>query len=168
MKLNLLEKIFFNYNQFFINKTYLSLFDIFEKHINKNNSVLLNNFINTLDIEEQTKILFELFKISKKNDEKIIQKKFDFNQCYQIKDGIFEKINNYYYFESDTKNIYIIKYEKEDKLIYNPNFCPKFNEKIYSVSISKENSQIYACLSNEKRVIIFDFNLKNKEITINN
>ena len=121
----------------------------------------LYNFSNTFHIEKQTKILFELFKISKKREEIIIPKTINCERQYSIKDGIFEEINNYYYFQYDSKKLYIIKYnEEENSLIYNPNLSPEFNEKIYSIFISKENKQIYACLSNEKWVKIFDYNLK--------
>ena len=168
-EINFLEKLFSNYNQFCLNYSYLSLFNHFDKYIdNKNKNVLLNNFIYTFNIEEQTKILFELFKISKKNEENIIQKKFNFQQYYQVEDGIFEKINNCCYFQYNIKKLYIIKYENDYSLTYCRNLCPVFNEKIYSVSISKENNQIYACLLNEKRVKILNYNLNSREIIISN
>ena len=72
---------------------------------------MLNDFINTFNIEEQTKILFELFKIPKKNEENIIQKKFNFQQYYQVEDGIFEKINNYCFFQCNIKKLYIITFQ---------------------------------------------------------
>ena len=167
-EINLLEKLFFNFNQYFINNAYLSLFNYFDKYINitKHNE-LLNNFNNTFEIEKQTKILFELFKISKKKEEKIILNKINSKKYYTTKNEIYEKINNNYYFLSDTKKLYLIKSKGEYSLVYCNRLGPEFKDKIYSVSISKENNQIYACLLNEKRVKIFDYDLKLQEIKIN-
>ena len=163
-EISLLEKLFLNYNQFFLNYSYLSLFKNFDDFKSKYHEKLIE-FDKCFKIEEQTKILFEIFDMNKKKEANIIQKKWNFRNFSSIKDGIIEKINNDYYFLSDNKRIYLIKDEKEeDKIIA----FTEFDKKIYSVSISPKKNRIYACLENERIVQIFNYNLTTQELNINN
>ena len=166
-EISLLEKIFTNYNQFFLNYSYLSLFKNFDNFKSKNND-LLKKFYKSFKIEEQTKILFEIFNINKRKETNIASKSIKLQNYYPINNGIIEKINNNFYFEYDNKKIYLIKYEeKDDNLYYRDDLCPEFDKKINSVYISPKKNQIFACLLNEKKVKIFDYNLKTQILKIN-
>ena len=166
-EISLLEKIFTNYNQFFLNYSYLSLFKNFDNFKSKNND-LLKKFYKSFKIEEQTKILFEIFNINKRKETNIASKSIKLRNYYPIDNGIIEKINNNFYFEYDNKKIYLIKYEeKDDNLYYRDDLCPEFDKKINSVYISPKKNQIFAWLLNEKKVKIFDYNLKTQILKIN-
>ena len=167
-EISILKKLILNYNQYFMNYTYLSLFKIVNKYITNNkNNELLNKFKNCFKFEEQTKILFELCNINKRINNKIIGKSIKNERFSSINGGIIDKINNNIYFKSNTKLLFLIKYNQQKKLRYKLSLCPTFKEKIYSVSISPKSQQIYACLMDKTIAKIFNYNLENQEITIN-
>ena len=89
----------------------------------------------------------------------------DFLGCISLENGIIEKINNDSFFISDNvEKIYLIKKEeKKDNIL-----STKFDKKIYSVYASPNKTLIYACLANERKVQIFNYNLKAQELKINN
>ena len=164
----LLQKMIFNFNQFFLNNTYLSLFNNIKDYVNNNkNEELLHKFNNCFKIEEKTKILIELFFPKKKNANEIIKKNISEKYLYSIIDGgIIEKINNENYFESDTKSLFLVYYDELKELCFNEKLCPDYDEKIYSVSISPKKRKIYACLEDKRMVKIFEYNLEDGELIL--
>ena len=172
-EISLLEKIINNYNHYFLNYTYYSIFyslDDYFKNENPKNKILLN-FKNSDNFEDKQKILFEYLNLRRKSeDNKLKLKNGYLKRFYWIDEGIIKKINNDYFFEffKDEKKIYLSYYDKQDDLvIYNDNLSINFDDEIYSVSISKDNNQIYICLLNEKKVKIIDYNLKEEKLNIN-
>ena len=168
-EINILEKIIFHYNQYYINYSYLSIFKYIDDTIFTNKAYsLLNDLFYSFDFKKKTKILLKLFN-GKSNKEKNIPKKIKANLFYGIKKGgIIEKINNTSYFEAGTGLLYLNKFNKEeDDYTYIEKFCPEFKEEIYSVSVSQIKRQIYACLLNKKTVKIFDYDFETQEIKIN-
>ena len=170
-EISLLRKIIDNYNIYFLNYTYYSTFHLLEDYIKNKNNKIFEKLKNSKNFEEKKDIIFEIFNLSKNNmNNKIELIKGDLESYYSIKNGIIEKISNTFYFEflKDENNIYISKYDQkldQIKVLFESNF----NENIYSVSISQENSQIYTCLSNKKIVKIIDYDLNQKRFTnINN
>ena len=163
----LLEKMIFNFNQFFLNKTYLSLFNNIKDYVNNSKKEeLLHKFNNCFKIEEKTRILIELCFPNKKNSNEIFKKKISEELYYSTKGGIIEKINNENYFESDNKSLFLVYYNELKELYYNENLCPDYDEKIYSVSISPIKQQIYACLEDKRVVKIFEYDLEDNELII--
>ena len=164
-EISILRNICFNFNQYFLNYNYYSIFYYLEKYINNKNKELFTKLKNTktYNFVEQTKIIFELFNYMKKNtNNKIIIKKGVLDNFYPKKYGIIQKINNDYYCDFiESKEISLNKFNKEKDLM---NIVKKisFEEKIYSVSCSTNKNQIYLCLFNEKVVKILEYNLENK------
>ena len=167
-EISLLEKICLNFNYFYINNTYLSLFGNIDKYISRKNE-LLYKFNNSTKIEEKTKILFKLSNINNdiSNTNEIILEKVNYKlDCYKM-EGLFEKVNNKIYLELNENKLRFLKLNEDKKFKYCNKFH-EFREKIYSVSISPEKQQIYACLSNKKMVKILNYTDENSEIMLSN
>ena len=99
-EINLLTKIIFNFNQYFLNYTYYSTFSLLEDYIKNKKYDIFIKFKNSPNFKEKSKILFEYFDSNKKeNKNQIDFKKGYLELFYEINEGIIEKINNKYYFE---------------------------------------------------------------------
>ena len=167
-EISLLEKICFNFNNYYINNTYLSLFYDINKYIDRKNK-LLNEFNNCFKIEEKTKLLFKLCDINNSdinNEYEVIQTNENYELFYDKNEGFIEKINNKLYLELINKTLRIIKLNSDNNFIYNNNEFIEFKEKIYSVSISPKKRQIFACLADKKIVKIFDYTEEDLKIKI--
>ena len=169
-EIRLLTTIIDNYNRYFLNYTYFNLFHSLNNYINnKNNDIFEKLKTRNFDVQKDT--IFEILD-SNKNDyyyKKEI-KKWNLKSYHSINNGIIEKLNNSLFFEYYKKGsenkIYISKYDKKtDKIKYL--LQSTFNEKVYSISISNENNQIYTCLSDKKIVKIIDYNLNKQVFTYN-
>ena len=164
-EIKLIEKIFSNYNQYFLDYFYFLSFHHFYDNIENINNKHLRKFKDSINFEEQTKILMNYI-ISNNNEIKyknvLIKKLIDFG-------GIISKINDKYFFSySYLSNIAEIdKYHKDKNEIY---YLPKskisFPDKIYSVSCSNKSNKIYACLNHRKAVAIFQYNLIKKTMNL--
>ena len=167
-EISLLEKICFNFNNYYINNTYLSLFYDINKYIDRKNK-LLNEFNNCFKIEEKAKLLFKLCDINNSdinNEYEVIQTNENYELFYDKNEGFIEKINNKLYLELINKTLRIIKLYSDNHFKYNNNEFIEFKEKIYSVSISPKNRQIFACLADKKIVKIFDYTEEDRNIEI--
>ena len=169
----LLSKIIFNFNPFFMNYTYYLNFHYLKEYIPNFNNNYLNEFSKTNIFEEQTKILMNYFSINKNNNKniEIIPMKEGYLGCYEysIDKGIIEKINCncYFNYSSDKKEIKLMYYDKDrDSLLKYGDSTIPFKYKIYSVSYSKETNKIFACILKKKLVNIFDFNPDKKTIDL--
>ena len=172
-EINLMEKIVYNFNQYFLNHTYYSIFYYFDNYLKNQRNEFLTKFKNSDNFENKTHILFEFFDSNKKNNDKNKNSKNELKKgiiekYYSIDNGIIEKINNKYYFEyiKDENKIFLSKYsKKKDSINYYSDIA--IENRIHSVSISKDDCQIYMCLSNKKIVNIIDYNLKTKVLLEN-
>ena len=160
----LLEKMFINYNQYFVNYIYFINFEEIEKYIGNINNKYLNNFNINSPFEEQTKNIMKILCYGKKEIE---QKKGVLIEKYKMEEGMVAQINEdiflNHYFKSKLLDLDYYN-KKDDSIYYLNNSEVTFKEKIYSVSYSNKNNKIYICLENDKIVKIFDFNIKDKEL----
>ena len=163
-EIHLLEKMFINFNQYFVNYIYFTNFEEIEKYIGNINNKYLNNFNINSPFEEQTKNIMKILCYGKNEIE---QKKGALIEKYKMEEGMIAQINEdiflNHYFKSNLLDLDY--YNKKDYSIYYLNNSEvTFKEKIYSVSYSNKNNKIYICLQNYKIVKIFDYNFKNKEL----
>ena len=92
---------------------------------------------------------------------------FGNNEHLVNKKVINYKINDDYYFQvvGYLKIVRLIKYNKNDiNIVYELNI--HLNKELYSISSSKEKKQIYICLLKPKKVIIFNYDIESKIITL--
>ena len=160
-EIELMKKLFYNYNIYFLNYTY---FKNFEYLVNYLESINSKNYNQCYSFEDLRDILEKLFNPKKEEEQEIIPKKAKFIHSYPISDGLLFKINNenffsYSYADDDVK---IVNINEDNKIKSLEKTIIGFQRKIYSVSLSRKNDKIFACLKNQKLIKIFNFNLENK------
>ena len=162
-EISLLTKIIDDYNQYFLNFTYYSIFYEIKNYINNKQFEILEKLKNNYNFDEKKDIIFEKLNIFKNKDGNVIESKGYLDPCYPKKNGIIEKINNSFFFEylKNANKIHLCKYDKNTGKIISL-FETAFNDDIYSISILKEKNQIYLCLLKKKIVKIIDYDLNKK------
>ena len=167
-EITVLEKTFLNYNQNYMNYTYYQNFIKFNKEMNIFNNKYLKEFYENIRFEEQTRSIIEVIcnpnyeSKTKKNG--ILLEDKDLNNC------LLSKINNNIFFGFFGNNkACLFKFNNEScKLDIINNSIISFNESIYSISNSKKNQKIYACLCYKKLVKVFKYNIDNNSLKICN
>ena len=157
-EIELLKKLFYNFNQNFANLAYYDNFYNTINYIKNINNESLNKFQVCDNFEQKTKNLFNFF-FPNKNE--INNKNASLSFYDDIEDGIISKITDNLFFVSSKNKVRIYEYNiYEDKIDYNANL--DFFKKINSISSSINNDSvyIYACLAKKKKVKIFIYNLK--------
>ena len=162
----LLSKLIINFNQFFVNYSYFSNFHYLNKYSNYFNNEYLDKFSKCFTFKEKTKILLKFFTSNLKPKSPMnIHENYFLKNYYSIDKGIIMKIRDHYFFEYSPKydEINIMNYNK-DKDIMSKLEKTKitFRNKIFSTSfynITNMTYTIYACLCNEKKVVIFNLDL---------
>lgn len=166
IEIEIMEKLFKNYNQNFLNFTYHSNFKDFHKYIQISNNKSLTHFYNCTLFEDQ---MLNMSKIMCSKNLKISQKNGILKEIIGKEIGKIAKINDKYilYYSENNKKIMIAFYREEnDKphISYEENAYIDFDYPIYSICPSIENQRVYICLSNKKWVKIIDFDLEDQNI----
>ena len=166
-EIEILKKLFFNFNINYAKLAYTSNFDNINGYIKDINNESLLKFYNSDNFEFKTKYLFEYFF---PENEKIINKngKLEYYEYFGV-NGMIIKLTNdlFFVYNSIQKNIKIYQYNNyKDKIIYNTSL--NFNDNIYTLTSYNNNDSIYicACLQLKKAVTIFIYNLKDKSLKI--
>ena len=158
-EIELMEKMFSNYNKYFLNYTYFKNFEYFYKHMEKD-YIKFNKCYSYHEFEE---ILEELFKIKSNNENLIKETDIYLMEEFDINNGIITKINDEYFFNYASNNKVEISFlDKNGELIPLTKTMIDFSRNIHSVSVSLQKNKIYACLADFRKVIIFNFDLENK------
>ena len=163
------EKLFFNLNKNFLNYTYHSNFNEFINLIKIVNNKSLYQFYNSTIFNEQTKIITDIC-LSKQSN--IEQKDVILKEIIENDKGKFININdNYFFYYSNLLNKVMIAYfnindDEKESISYLKNTYITFNENIYSITPSIDNQRIYACLSNQKIVKIFNYDLEDRNMKL--
>ena len=171
---DLLQKLSFNFNQNFINYSYFENFNYLNEYSKNFNNEYLDKFITSKTFEKKSEMLFEyILQVERNQKIKIkINKDINLKCCNELNNDNFTKIADNYFFKKSKKIVVLIKYAiNKDKLIKKIKAKISFLSKIYSVSVfhnSDKNYTIYACLFNNKKVAIFDINLSNDILSLNN
>jgi len=167
-EIDLFEKIYLNYNQFFYNYFYYTNFINFLNEFDDNiNNDYLKKFNDLETFEEKIENLMNLLNYKEKTP--VEDKDYLMEKMPQVESGIFSKINDTYFFNfSDISyTVELQRYKKEvNDIFYLPKSRIKMQYKIESVSVSTKSNKIYACLSYRKIVKIFKFNLQKKTMKL--
>ena len=163
-EISLLAKISNNFNQYFLNYTYYSIFKSLDNYINNNKSnEILEKLIDNNNFDDKKDIIFEYMKLNKEKSEKTIKyKEGDLSRFNSFDDGLIEKINNKYYFGyvNNQKKCKILEYNDKGKNLSDSGKCPLYiNDKIYSLSISKKTKEIYICSQYTKNLNLIEYDL---------
>ena len=160
-QINLLQKMIYNYNQFFSNYSYYSNFHFISDYLKEFNNKYADLFENLFNFETQTKILINLFGPKKHTVEELESKIKTISFDEKI---IMAKINDDYLVQNfcESNKIKLINYDGQ----YNSISSFDFNKKIYSLSNSINDNHIYACLLNERKINILEYNLDEKYIKL--
>ena len=151
-QIELFKKMFLNYNQYFHNYAYYSNFNIIKNYLNSFNEENKDLFNSCHKFEKQTKILMNFFKKMDKN----MPIKYEI-KYYPIEENtIVTKLNENFFIEYryNYDKIYLHNYINKKVKVIN------HNEQIFSLFNSIKNKQVYACLSDTKKIIFFDYNLE--------
>ena len=157
-EIELMEKMFSNYNKYFLNYTYFKNFDSFKEYMDRDNL----KFDKCYSYSEFGKILDELFKINSNNDNLSEEIELYLTEEFSISNGIITKINDEYFFNYAFDEVEISFINKIGELKPLIETGINFNRNIYSASVSLRKNKIFACLKSFRKVIIFNFNLENK------
>ena len=170
-EISFLKKIIYNFNYFFINYSYFNIFDKINKYVKNINNEYLVKFYNTMDLEQQTILLINAFKFLGKSNEshkekEIIERSFD-RQC-NFYNGILQRLEDKYfvYQKDDYLSLYFYN-KKSNEISQLSESKIEIKESIYSISVSDIEYKILVCLLDQKKVKIYDYNLKKKILKLN-
>lgn len=157
-EIELLEKMFSNFNKCFMDYTYFKNFEYFEDYMDNTYS---SKFDKCYTFDDLKDILEKLFEKEETNEEPDL-KEFELNEGYKV-DGLITKINDEYIFcySFHNDNVKIMSIDNHginalDKTIID------FRQRIYSAYVSLKKNRIFATLSNSRKVVIFNFDLENE------
>ena len=162
-EINILKKLFFNYNKDYMNHNYYSNFHSINKHIDILNNKYLKEFMEHETFKEKSKCIFDLlfFKESKPLETRLLQKKLmDIG-----KDSYLKVLNKDILFLYSDLKIKLLTFDK-NKLNFEIINEIKLKEKLNSFFISSDNKKIYATLDEKKSVIIINYNQINNSLEI--
>ena len=168
----LFQKLILNFNQSFINYSYFTNFSYLNKYSKCFNNEYLDNFSKSSTFEDKGKLLFEYLiheknKLLKSEPEIEIYNNNILRNCNIINNSIIVKISDNYFFKYSEieRKVKIVKYKvKDNKIIEDIKAEKTFSSRIYDVSIfnNLDNTYtIYACLSNNKTITVFNFDSEN-------
>ena len=169
-EIDFMEKMFSNYNKYFLNYTYFKNFEYFYDYISRKNS---DKFTGCDNLQKLTIILLNIFNLSN-NNKRMNQDDIDvdeegYNNLFhknKKKYELIEKINDEYLFNysSEKKRVSLIYINNGDNSIKDNLKQTKieYNRKIHSISLSKDNKRIIACLANKRIVKFFNVNIDQK------
>ena len=169
-EIDLMEKMFSNYNKYFVNYTYFQNFEYFYDYISQKDS---DKFKNCENLQNLTNVLFKIFNISNDNSEIKNKKELDIEIDYQnklhqndINYSKIEKINDEYLFSYSTedKKVSLTYIDNENNSLKDDleDTKLKFKREISSISSSIDQKKIYVCLANKRIVKIFNFDINQK------
>ncbi len=175
----LFAKLILNFNQSFINYSYFENFSCLDNYSKSFNNEFLDNFSKSATFKDKCQIIFDYIiheenKINKEVPEIEINDDNKLINCNIFNNSIIVKIKNNYFFKHSNKDklMEVVKIKiKNDKIVESKKVHLKFSYEIYNISIFKnldKNYTIYACLANNKKVILFNLDLKNYELSKNN
>ena len=156
-EIELMEKMFSNYNKCFMDYTYFKNFEYFKDYMSDTYS---SEFDKCYTFEDLKGILEKLFEKEETNEEPSL-KELELDGGYLI-DGLVKKIDDKYIFiySYNNDNVKIMSIDKKDISTLEKTVID-FHQKIYSASLSLQKNRIYAALSSSRKVVIFNFDLEN-------
>jgi len=158
-EIELLEKMFSNFNKCFLDYTYFKNFEYFRDYMSDTYSSKFDKCYTFKDLKDILKELFKEEDIKEEPD----PKEMNLVGGHILKDGLITRIDDehifgYSYNSDKVKIIYIDENGMQtlDKTLLD------FNQRIFSASLSLQKNRIYATLRNSRKVVIFNFDLENE------
>ena len=168
-KISLIEKMFYNFNKNFNDYIYYKNFNYFINYHNSekdlsNAKMLLEN--NT--IEKFSQILKEIVSKKEKEDEIKQPSCNELEIPFDNKIKKIEMIEKNYFFVRVRGIVKLLRLNEEDnELILLENTEIAFDDEIESITFSSNKDKIYVCLSNQKIIKVFNCDLKNEIMELN-
>ena len=174
----LFQKLTFNFNQSFINYSYFSNFIYLNKYTKNFNNEYLDNFMKSSTFKEKGNILLDYLSLEELESKKIPDIKVHTNinlECSNFMniDNIAKITDNYFFKHSfDDKEIVVLNYNEKENTFYEIQKTKDiFIYKIYNVTVIDNLDKtytIYVCLSNNKKIIIYNFDLSSQNLIKSN
>ena len=167
-EIKILEKLFYSYNQFYIDYVHYSNFNRCFKNLENYNNQNLKNFMNSDNLELKTKYLIDALFYHEKKLKKTQGHLENVYNSYKI-DKLEYLGNNYFLNYSEEKNLLSILSLNNDNgcnISFSNIASIVSPEKIISFGISNINNNIYACLDKKKLVFIFNYDAEEKYIKL--
>ena len=170
-EIDFMEKMFSNYNKYFVNYTYFKNFEYFYDYISQKSRDIFNGCDN---LQKLTSVLFKIFNFNNnKKNKSLHQVDIDVNEdenklLYKNKNDYktIEKINDEYLFNysSENKRVSLTYINNENNSIIDDleQTKIKYNNELHSISLSRNKNKIIACLSNQRIVRFFNIDLEQK------
>jgi hypothetical protein len=159
-EIEFMEKMFSNFNKYFMNYTYFKNFKYFKDYMYNTYSKKFDKCYTFDDLEDILRKLFKKDSIDKRHE----LKEMDLRESFSLNDGVITKINDEYFFSySYSKDeVKISSIDKYGSIKTLEKTTIDFRRKICSATVSLHKNKIYACLTNSRNVIVFNFDLENK------
>ena len=174
----LFQKLTLNFNQSFINYSYFSNFIYLNKYTKNFNNECLDNFMKSSTFKEKGNILLDYLSLEELESKKIPDIKVHTNinlECSNFMniDNIAKITDNYFFKHSfDDKEIVVLNYNEKENTFYEIQKTKDiFIYKIYNVTVIDNLDKtytIYVCLSNNKKIIIYNFDLSSQNLIKSN
>ena len=149
-ELNIIKKLFFNFNIDYLDYTYYSNFNKFYKEIDVLNNKYLKLFMKANNFDKKTKVIIS-YLTHKDEEHEIITKK-----------GKLKKSNIYidwFTLGKITENISFLFDKKPKFYVYDINKI-NLNEVILGINLSPNKKKIYAYLENKKSIYILNYDFE--------
>ena len=163
-EINILKKLYFNFNCNYVDYAYYSNFKIHDSIIDYNNKYL-KRFMESQTFLKKSKCLFDLLN----KEQKIQKEKVELEKIFDIGDSNILKIFTDEFLlctHYKQKCLQLLDYDEDDNDFTIENSM-KFNNKISYLSFSTDKSRIYACLKDEKKIIIINYNSNDNILELN-
>jgi len=159
-EIEFMEKMFSNFNKYFMNYTYFTNFKYFKDYMCNTYSKKFDKCYTFDDLEDILRKLFKKDSIIKRLE----LKEMDLRESFTLNDGAITKITDEYFFSySYSKDeVKISSIDKNGSTKTLEKTTIDFRRKICSATVSLHKNKIYACLANSRNVIFFNFDLENK------
>ena len=169
-KISLIEKMFYNFNKYYNNYIYYENFNYFIKyHYNDKDLSNAEFLLEKNTYERFSSILKEIFSNKEKKYEIKQPHSNELENPLSNKIKKIEMINDSHFFVYVNGSIKLLRLNEEDnELIVLDNTEIDFNDDIESVTCSINKDKIYVCLSNKKIIKIFNCDLINEIMELNN
>ena len=169
--MSLLEKMFSNFNKYFNHYIYYQNFKNFKNYIDNDKD--LSNAKMLIKYNSFEKFNLILKEISETNEEKRnieieTPNSFELETPFYDKIKKIERIDDNHFFIYSNDTIKLIFQDENDDISVLDNTRIEFNDDIESVTLSFKKDKIYVCLSDQKIIKIFNCDLINGIMELNN
>ena len=169
-KISLLEKLVYNFNKYFNNYTYYKNYEEIQKYIYNDHDISnAEILVEANNYQNFVQILNDIFK--GENEKEISVQNMNIKQIYCLFNNRVKKIeridNNNFFTHFSDDAVKILNYNEKEGLSILENTNIDFHNDIESVSISLKKNKIFACLSYEKIIKIFNIDLTNGIMELN-